>query len=93
MKVKEIVDKVSVVYREERGKEVDLQAEWRDVSDKLEEAKRAQYKNITVAEYNNLMNKKELLALQIKLQKQYCEGISCVREMLMDLGFYTDVTL
>ena len=93
MKVKEIVDKVSVVYRAERDKEYDLRAELRPILDAIEEAKRTQYEHITVAEYNNLINKKEWLESQIKLKNQYCEGISCVREMLMDLGFYTEVTL
>lgn len=91
MKMEELVQKVSVIYREERGKEYDLRAELRQVEAELYEAERKGGENITLARHNELTTKREWLKHELSKKEQYCEGISCVREMLMDLGFDTEV--
>ena len=45
----------------------------------------------TIAKYNELNRKREWLKRKINNKEQYCEGISCVREILMDLGFDTEI--
>lgn len=61
------------------------------IEDTLVEAEKTKFKNISYADYQGLINRKAVLEERIKLKTQYCEGISCVREMLMDLGFDTKV--
>ena len=91
MKMEELIQKVSEIYREERNKEYDLKRELLDIENSLVEVKRTCGENITLAEYNKLVARKEILEKEIELKKQYHEGISCVREMLMDLGFDTEI--
>ena len=91
MKMEEVVQKVSELYREQRGIESDMRAELRKVEAELYEADYEGGKNITVARYNKLERDRERLKSAIKMKDQYCEGISIVRELLMDLGFDTEV--
>ena len=91
MKMKEIVDKVSDLYRDQLGERFDLQQRRIDIHKILNEAHLTKYENITVAEYNSLQTELKYLDKQIDMKDQFCEGISCVRELLMDLGFNTEV--
>ena len=91
MKMKEIVDKVSDLYRGQCGERFDLQQRRIEIHKTLNEAYLTKYENITVAEYNSLQTELKHLDKQIDMKDQFCEGISCVRELLMDLGFDTEV--
>ena len=91
MKIKEIVDKVSVLYRDQIGERFDLHQRRIEINKALNEAHLTKYENITVAEYNSLQTELKHLDKQIDMKDQFCEGISCVRELLMDLGFNTEV--
>lgn len=91
MKIKELVDKVSVMYRAERDKVYDLQQKLNSIEDSIMEAKKTNFENISHADYESLVTKSEWLRHEILLKIQYYEGISCVREMLMDLGFDTKI--
>ena len=91
MKMKEIVDKVSDLYRDHLGDRFDLQQRRIEIHKALNEANLTKYKNITVAEYNSLQTELKHLDKKIDMKDQFCEGISCVRELLMDLGFNTEV--
>ena len=91
MKMKEIVDKVSDLYRDQLGERFDLQQRRIEINKALNEAHLTKYENITVAEYNSLQTELKYLDKQIDMKDQFCEGISCVRELLMDLGFNTEV--
>lgn len=91
MKMKEIIEKVSELYREERGKEYDLQQELNDVSTELAEADHERGENITLARYQYLRARKMALRNEIDLLRSYYNGMSAVRELLMDLGFDTEV--
>lgn len=91
MKMIEIINKISVVYREECDKANELRKELWDIEKSLIEVEKTYGENITLAEYHRLTSRKEVLIKEIELKKQYCEGISCVREMLMDLGFDTEI--
>lgn len=91
MKMKEIVDKVSDLYRDQCGERFDLQQRRIEIHKALNEAYLTKYENITVAEYNSLQTELKYLDKQIDMKDQFCEGISCVRELLMDLGFNTEV--
>jgi hypothetical protein len=91
MKMHEIIDKVSVLYREELKKTDSKRDELYSILNTLEKVHESKGKDITVAEYNNLLKRKDELIEEIKLNRQYCDGISCVRELLMDLGFETKI--
>lgn len=91
MKIIELIEKISVVYREQRNKVSEMQKELWDIEEKLLRAEQTNGKNITVEEYRKLTRRIEELTREIDFKKQYCEGISCVREMLMDLGFDTEI--
>lgn len=91
MKMRELIQKVSEVYREERGEVCDLITELRQVDSELYDADYNDGKNTTIAKYNELNRKREWLKRKINNKEQYCEGISCVREILMDLGFDTEI--
>lgn len=91
MKIIELVEKISVVYREQCNKVSEIQKELWDIEEKLLRVEQTNGKNITVEEYRKLTRRIEDLTREVELKKQYCEGISCAREMLMDLGFNTDV--
>lgn len=91
MKMESLIQKISEMYRKEINKESDLQRELWSVECSLAEAEKTDGENITLAEYNNLLSRKERLTKEIELIQQYQEGISDVREMLMDLGFDTKI--
>ena len=91
MKMEEVVQKVSELYREQRGIESDMRAKLRKVEAELYGADYEGGRNITVARYRELERDREGLKGAIKMKDQYCEGISIVRELLMDLGFDTEV--
>ena len=91
MKMEELVQKVSEIYREQRGIESEMNARLRKVEAELYEADYEDGKDITVARYKELETDRERLKWAIKMKDQYCEGISCVRELLMDLGFDTEI--
>lgn len=91
MKMEEIIQKISELYREQRGTESDMRTRLREVEAELYEADYEGGKNITVAKYNELSKERDALKQCIKLKGHYCEGISIVRELLMDLGFDTEV--
>ena len=91
MKMREIIERVSKIYRDERGKTSDLYDELRSVNKRIYEAEKEGWKTITFAEYRELNRHRDSLNAQITAREAYCEGISCVREMLMDLEFDTEV--
>lgn len=91
MKMCEVIDKVSVFYREERKTVISLQDELNSILADLEEVRESTGKNITLTDYNDLLERKEFLTKAIEIQTKYCDGIACTREVLMDLGFDTEV--
>jgi hypothetical protein len=92
MKMKTIIDKVSDMYRAERKEVGILQNELNAIDTTLREVDKTYGEHITLREYNRLVSRKNELMKEIKLKEQHYEGISCVRELLMDLGFDTKVT-
>ena len=91
MKIENIIQMISKVYRDERGKLCDMQDELRVVENDLYDVERKHGQNITLGDYQSLLTRRHTLDMDIKLKTQYCEGISRVRELLMDLGFDVDV--
>lgn len=93
MQMLELVQKISIVYREERDKVNDIRKELWDIEEELIKVERTNGKNITLEEYRKLTRRIEELTREVDLKEQYCEGISYVREMLMNLGFDTDINM
>ena len=91
MKMRDVIDMVSEVYRDERGKVADLQEELRVINKDIDNAERENWTNVTVAEYKRMLNKQASLREEIQNKTNYYRGISFVREMLMDLGFDVEI--
>lgn len=91
MKMRDIIDKVSDLYRNQCGERFDLKKRRIEIHKALNEAYLTKYENITVSEYNSLQTELKHLDKQIDMKDQFCEGISYVRELLMDMGFDTEV--
>lgn len=91
MKMKEIIDRVSELYRENGGR-IELRDELLSVERKLNEAKYTKGEHITVAEYQYLQDRQKDLKMEITLKESYYDGIFAARELLMDMGFDTEVT-
>ena len=86
MELRDIIEKVSEMYRDERGKINDLYDELRDIGKILDDDD-DQLESLLYSEYRRLINKKCDLQEEILRRKAYTEGISDVRELLMDIGF------
>jgi hypothetical protein len=93
MKIREVIDRVSSIYREERKKAMNLQIERDSILTSLEEVHESKGENISLMDYNTLLKQKDLIDEKFKMQSRYCDGIAYVREVLMDLGFYTEISI
>ncbi len=93
IRIREIVDKVSELYRDEKKKVSDLSDELNSIYLELSKHEKDGGKNITVAEYEKLKMQKYTLEQNKRSQKKYCDGIFMARELLMDLGFDTVVDM
>lgn len=91
MKMNDIVRAVSAIYRVKRNEIAVTKSRLRSVEEALFNAKQTDFKEITVARHNELLDEKRVLEQMINNMEQYCEGVSCVREYLMNLGFDTEV--
>lgn len=91
MKVREIVDKMSELYRAETKKTSSIYEEYLSVIKTLAEHLESGYENITVAEHERLRMQEIKLKKDRELQESYCDGIFAARELLMSLGFETVV--
>lgn len=85
MELRNIIEKVSEMYRDEHGKINDLYQELRDIGKVLDDDD--QLESLLYSEYRRLINKKCDLQEEIFRRKAYAEGISDVHELLMDIGF------
>lgn len=85
MKLRDIIEKVSEIYRDENGKINDLYQELREIGRILDNDD--QLESLLYSEYRRLINRKCDLFQEIERAKAYAKGISDVRELLMDIGF------
>lgn len=91
MKMRDVIDMVSKIYRDEQGKLFKLNTELLTVDNKIQKANDNEWTRITVADYQKLLNEQSDLRMNIIEKKSYIKGISFVREMLMDLGFDMEI--
>lgn len=84
---KEIIDKVTTLYRTELRKLDVISRELEEVYVELEEHENNGGTNITVADYKNLKRLHDTLEQNKKLQAKCCDGIDMTREILIDLLF------
>ena len=92
MQMSEIIEKVSELYREQLNHDKIIRDEYNEVCKKLAKADHERGETITLAEYQYLKARKQCLRTELDLIGRYCAGIETVRELLMDLGFETEVT-
>jgi hypothetical protein len=85
MELRNIIEKVSEMYRDENGKIVELYNELIEIGKILDDDN--QLESLLYSEYRHLINKKCDLQEEIFRRKAYAEGILDVHELLMDIGF------
>ena len=85
MELRDIIEKVSEMYRDENGKIVNLYEEVRENAKVLE--RDGIEDELLLSDYRRINNRIRDLQNEISKRKAYAEGISDVRELLMDIGF------
>ena len=93
IRIREIVEKMSELYRDERSKVRVTSDELQAVLLILNQCEKDGGEHITVAAHERLKMKKYTLEQDKKLQEKYCDGIFMARELLMSLGFDTVVDM
>lgn len=91
MKMSEVIEKVSELYRDELSYRRELQRGYTLVVNELLTADHNGGKNITYDRYQMLKAKKLALQQSMNDTDKFCDGVAAVRELLMDLGFETEV--
>ena len=91
MKMEEIIDKVSELYREERKRSMRMRAELIDIENRLRRALYDKGRNISLCEYDELIKRKTELEKEYEAAIIFADGIFEAREVLMNLGFDTEV--
>lgn len=91
MKMSEVIDKVSELYRQECKKLAEMEEERRLVVKELLDAEHTNKRNISAFRYEMLIDHEKALRTESLVQQSFRDGISEVRELLMDLGFDTEV--
>ena len=91
MKMEEIIDKVSELYREERKESMRMRAELIDIENRLRTALHDKGRNISLYEYDELTKRKMELEKEYEAAIKFSDGIFEAREVLMDIGFDTEV--
>ena len=93
IKMKDLIDEMSELYRAERKKGRSIYEEYLSVVETLNQHKKDDWRTITVAKHAKLENERDTLEKEWKSQEKYCDGIFDARELLMSLGFDTKVSL
>lgn len=91
MKISDIINEVSELYRKVNSEVYEMSREEIQVAKQISEADYNKGTNITLAEYNRLKSEELRLCYEIDMLKARRDGISEVREMLMDLAFNAEV--
>ena len=86
MKMIDIINEVTALYRKERSKVVKMSNERLSIEQALYEAQKNEYENITAAEYMAMTARKAVLDDLIELKEHYCLGISDAREVLFNMA-------
>ena len=89
MKMQELIDGISKIYREQLEKKNELYKELIAIENELF---KADLTSISFARYNYLTERLETIKDEINTLNHYCDGISCVREYCMNLGFDTPLS-
>lgn len=85
MTILELIDKVSEMYRKDRDQINNMRLEQLQISDEFRAASEKEWETMSVARRNELHNRDAYLSRKIDVLTYHCEGISDVREMLLDM--------
>ena len=91
MKMQKVIDVVSKAYRSHLNELSHLRKEHTLTVQLIANAKAQRGENLTHGEYMRLENSQQRLETQIRELEDFCNGFSAAREVLMDLGFDTEV--
>ena len=89
MELRDIIEKVSEMYRDENGKIVELYDKLIDIGKILDDDDKLD--NLLYSEYLRLIHKRCDLQEEILRRKAYAAGVLDVRELLMDIGFDIEI--
>lgn len=85
MKIDEIIDKLSVLYRASRANVNELTKKKMTLEQELFYAKENRFENITHAKYEQITLSIQCLESEIKEKEKYCDGIFDAREVFLNL--------
>lgn len=91
MKMQEIIDEVFELYWGERRKAKRIRAELIDIENRLKIALYDKGRSISLYKHNELTKRKAELKKEYEAAIKFIDGIFAVRDILMDLGFDTEV--
>lgn len=91
MRMHNVIEKVSKAYRLRLNELSHLKKEHALTVRLISEARIQNGENLTHAEYMRLEKDQKLLEQKIFDLEKFCEGFEAAREVLMDLGFDTEV--
>ena len=91
MKMCDIIEKVSELYRQERKKLMTTRVLLNEAEQKLSDVHHGKGEDITFREYEELIKRKVELEKEYEAAIKFADGIFEAREVLMDLGFDTEV--
>lgn len=91
MKMTDVIQGVSEIYRAKRSELTTLQKELDYVKIEINKAMENNGENITYERYTYLINRRDELIKEISLKIKFADGIAYAREYLMDIGFNVEV--
>lgn len=80
-----VIDRISVLYREEQAQLIDMNNEMMRLRIELKEARDDDYKHITVARRNDIRSRLDELYMLTAACEQRAKGIHDVLEMLLNM--------
>ena len=91
--IKDVIDKVSELYREELARGKEIYRELSQINIRLAESEFKHGTDLTVAEFNELQERKEYLERERDRTRAVADGIEYVREVLFVMEAGNDKTL
>lgn len=92
MKLAEIINGLSELYRKERASLAEMNKELFDVSKQLAEAAMTNGQYITLKKHRELEVQRDNLIASVEAQEHFCDGMEVAREYLMNICFETEVS-
>lgn len=85
MKLIDVINMASALYREEKQKELDVSTKINDINKEFQEAVRNDWETMSVARRNELSWERDVLERELLSHSERADGMHDMREMLLNL--------